>query len=657
MSTKVQVVIVTVCMAVAAIWSAPSFVKTPSLSQVNDSAVISFSVNEPIDVEVAIVNSNGKIVRHLAAGVLGGAYPPPAPLTAGLSQSVKWDYNDDNGNHVPWGETYKARVRLGVKPVWQYFINTAPLPGLEYPTPDIPSKTQSVMRMSHPLFGKIQLEQNAKLYLTVNDNDEKVYIRTFNTADGWKLAYHVFDGRTGKLIDTIFRNEGERHQHHINGEIAFSWDGDVIYSSSGLDCMYRFTTERMTLWPVTNKGGVCDIITEHGNTRGHAVGPDEHIYNIYEPPILAQTYFNNVQDKWQAGRVAKIDTTGTIVSPAFIEVHAPLSCVRVDPKGNVFVGARIKPKGKPVPDYVDTLISSVDTMWTDRWWATEMYGSILKFGPNGGRMTKDTGIVAANTLEAGKDLDTLNIKRYTLTAEGLEWSYYGFSPALSHYGHIRATADGGVDHPNPRMARLGSRCLCQVGRFDVDRFGRVFLPDPYKLSFTAIDNNRNLMFSYGHKDMWNKYDSLIRKSVVKLMSWPHSIEATDEALYIADQFNNQVVRFRLDADVAEELSIPVQTEKMLLVRSFPAIESAPNPFGPSTIISYYVPESGRNVNVSIFDSNGRLVKTLVNGKHNTGGYKVAWDIKNLDTRIGNGIYVCRYTYAGGVKTVRMAVLR
>ena len=78
--------------------SAAVFTQGPAVAKQGDSVVITFTVSEATDVEVGIVDStSGKIINHLAAGVLGGTYPPPAPLVAGLSQSMVWNYRDDDG--------------------------------------------------------------------------------------------------------------------------------------------------------------------------------------------------------------------------------------------------------------------------------------------------------------------------------------------------------------------------------------------------------------------------------------------------------------------------------------------------------------------------------------------------------------------------------
>jgi len=84
----------------------------PKAVRDGDGFRIAFAVSGPTDVEVAILNAQGKVVRHLAAGVLGGKLPPPAPLQSGLEQALRWDGKDDFGKPAAGGP-FKARVRAG----------------------------------------------------------------------------------------------------------------------------------------------------------------------------------------------------------------------------------------------------------------------------------------------------------------------------------------------------------------------------------------------------------------------------------------------------------------------------------------------------------------------------------------------------------------
>ncbi|HOX05676.1 MAG TPA: hypothetical protein PK280_04665 [Planctomycetota bacterium] len=105
----------------------------PAVAKDGDKAKISFSVSAPTDVEVAVLDGQGKVVRHLAAGVLGapstGSGPagaPPEPLKAGLAQALEWDGRDDAGKPAAGGP-FKVRVKLGLKPEFDGFLLDNPV--------------------------------------------------------------------------------------------------------------------------------------------------------------------------------------------------------------------------------------------------------------------------------------------------------------------------------------------------------------------------------------------------------------------------------------------------------------------------------------------------------------------------------------------------
>jgi hypothetical protein len=120
------------CLALMIVWSASLsfagevlFTTKPTGVKAEDKVNIAFVVSAPTDVEVAIVDSADKVVCHLAAGVLGGKNAPPEPLQAGLAQEVVWDGRDDFGKPAGAGP-FKARVRAGMKPVFDGFIGASP---------------------------------------------------------------------------------------------------------------------------------------------------------------------------------------------------------------------------------------------------------------------------------------------------------------------------------------------------------------------------------------------------------------------------------------------------------------------------------------------------------------------------------------------------
>jgi NHL repeat-containing protein len=118
----------TICaLALAAVCASavagPGFKVKPSVTPTSGGAAkISFEVAEPTDVEVAVLDAKGAVVRHLAAGVLGPK--APAPFKKGsLSQTVVWDGKDDLGKPVA---AASVRVSLGMTPAFDRLIGDNP---------------------------------------------------------------------------------------------------------------------------------------------------------------------------------------------------------------------------------------------------------------------------------------------------------------------------------------------------------------------------------------------------------------------------------------------------------------------------------------------------------------------------------------------------
>ena len=121
------------CLLAFTLHAAVTFTQAPTVVLQGTGYQILFGVSVSTDVEVAILDVQGKIVRHLAAGVIGQG-TPPVPLAAGLSQSLTWDGKDDSGNAAAGGP-FSVRVRLGLKPEFDHSISTLEIPGTHYPSP------------------------------------------------------------------------------------------------------------------------------------------------------------------------------------------------------------------------------------------------------------------------------------------------------------------------------------------------------------------------------------------------------------------------------------------------------------------------------------------------------------------------------------------
>ncbi len=102
----------------------PAFARKPTATKAGDGKVkIEFAVDRETDAAIFIEDGAGKVVRHLAAGVLGAN--APAPLKPGLAQSLEWDGKADWGKAAPAGP-FRVRVALGLGARYDKVVATDP---------------------------------------------------------------------------------------------------------------------------------------------------------------------------------------------------------------------------------------------------------------------------------------------------------------------------------------------------------------------------------------------------------------------------------------------------------------------------------------------------------------------------------------------------
>ena len=78
---------------------------------------------------------------------------------------------------------------------------------------------------------------------------------------------------------------------------------------------------------------------------------------------------------------------------------------------------------------------------------------------------------------------------------------------------------------------------------------------------------------------------------------------------------------------------------------------SPNPFNPTTELTYTIPASGE-VSLTIYDIQGREVDVLLGGYQSSGEHSIVWDAKNLPS----GIYFARLSSTNGQTQTRKLVL-
>ena len=86
-------------------------------------------------------------------------------------------------------------------------------------------------------------------------------------------------------------------------------------------------------------------------------------------------------------------------------------------------------------------------------------------------------------------------------------------------------------------------------------------------------------------------------------------------------------------------------------------DNYPNPFNPSTTIEYSVAEMS-DVNISVYDASGRLVKNLVSSQHVPENYQVSWNGTNESgTSVAAGMYFYKINAGSFVETKKMLLIK
>jgi subtilisin family serine protease len=100
--------------------------------------------------------------------------------------------------------------------------------------------------------------------------------------------------------------------------------------------------------------------------------------------------------------------------------------------------------------------------------------------------------------------------------------------------------------------------------------------------------------------------------------------------------------------IADESAIPTV---------FSMAQNFPNPFNPTTDISFGLPNAGK-INLEVYDIMGRRVKTLVNGELAAGVHKISWNGTNdKGEHISSGVYFYKLSSGDNVVTKKMVMLK
>ncbi|HTY12022.1 MAG TPA: T9SS type A sorting domain-containing protein [Bacteroidota bacterium] len=113
------------------------------------------------------------------------------------------------------------------------------------------------------------------------------------------------------------------------------------------------------------------------------------------------------------------------------------------------------------------------------------------------------------------------------------------------------------------------------------------------------------------------------------------------------QYKVQSVSTSGEVEDLNTMSVTVDVPKI-----YSLYQNDPNPFNPSTNISYDLPTS-THVKLRIFDVTGHEIATLVDGQKEAGSYSVQWHASN----VASGVYFYRLEAGNFVQTKKLMLLK
>jgi len=202
-------------------------------------------------------------------------------------------------------------------------------------------------------------------------------------------------------------------------------------------------------------------------------------------------------------------------------------------------------------------------------------------------------------------------------------------------------------------------CTCRSSRFDVDPYGRLYIPNGVTCQIYVADNAGNNISVFGQYGNTDSRGGLTGPGQVNPkpdfpMAWPSSVGASEDYIYVTDLVNARIMRVQMVYAID---NIPGLTDRFSATEKAAALVNIkllawPNPFHPVSNITLSLPAAS-HVDLKVYDMNGRLVRSLAAGQFGPGTHHFSWDAKDGAGRnVSPGVYVYKLTAGKRVLTER-----
>lgn len=152
-------------------------------------------------------------------------------------------------------------------------------------------------------------------------------------------------------------------------------------------------------------------------------------------------------------------------------------------------------------------------------------------------------------------------------------------------------------------------------------------------SLTDLDSRGEMKFEYDYRQVYSSV----------LQDW-FGVSDTQTSTILKRDFGNlDLIRNPITTNLTNTDEKPTE---------FVLAQSYPNPFNPTTTISYTLNRT-EQIRLRVFDSTGRLVRTLIDAYQHAGNYKVTFDGINL----ASGVYLYTLESPSLRKSLKMTLVK
>jgi len=176
------------------------------------------------------------------------------------------------------------------------------------------------------------------------------------------------------------------------------------------------------------------------------------------------------------------------------------------------------------------------------------------------------------------------------------------------------------------------------------------------LKYIYRNYTSSLWGDYGFKDSFNPSQNWFASSYLAIDQGPiiDMIENYRTQLLWNNFMANPEIKSMVDSVFVPDTAMSVN-EKVKLPDAFYLYGNYPNPFNPSTTISFYISVNG-NVEINIYDILGTKVKSLLSERLNSGLHNISWNGKNdYDSQLSSGIYLYRIVFRDKIQTGKVVL--